>query len=147
MMFNLTLFLKVKLNLYMNTTRANGQRRVVITGIGTVSPLGLSIDESWKNAINGVSGIGAITKFDASKFDVRFAGEVKNFNCDNVVDKKDQKKMDLFIQYAMSCAKMAMDSSGYKVTEETAPRTAVFRRPAHGRWRRAPCLRMSSAQA
>jgi 3-oxoacyl-[acyl-carrier-protein] synthase II len=110
----------------MNTTRANGQKRVVITGIGTVSPLGLSIDESWKNAINGVSGIDTITKFDASKFDVRFAGEVKNFNCDNVVDKKDQKKMDLFIQYAMSSAKMAMDSSGYKVTEETAPRTAVF---------------------
>lgn len=110
----------------MNTTRANGQRRVVITGIGTVSPLGLSIDESWKNAINGVSGIDHITKFDASNFDVRFAGEVKNFNCDDVVDKKDQKKMDLFIQYAMSSAKMAMDSSGYKVTDENAARTAVF---------------------
>lgn len=110
----------------MVTSRANGQRRVVITGIGTISPLGLSIDESWKNAINGVSGIDNITKFDASNFDVRFAGEVKNFNCDDVVDKKDQKKMDLFIQYAMSSAKMAMDSSGYKVTDENAARVAVF---------------------
>lgn len=114
----------------MNTTRSNGRlsglQRVVITGIGTVSPLGLSMDESWKNAINGVSGVDTITKFDASKYDVRIAGEVKNFNCDNVVDKKDQKKMDLFIQYAMSCAQMAMDSSGFKITEENANRVGVF---------------------
>lgn len=110
----------------MITTRPNGQKRVVITGVGTISPLGLSIDESWNNAILGQSGIDLITKFDASNFDVRFAGEVKNFNCDHVVEKKDQKKMDLFIQYAMSCAKMAMDSSGYSVTEENAVRTAVF---------------------
>lgn len=114
----------------MITTRSNGRlsglQRVVITGVGTISPLGLSIEESWKSAINGVSGIDHITKFDASAFDVRFAGEVKNFNCDHVIDKKDQKKMDLFIQYSLACAHMAMESSGYKVTEENAERTGVF---------------------
>lgn len=73
-------------------TRKNGQRRVVITGIGAISPLGLTLDETWKNALNGVSGIDNITKFDASSFDVRFAGEVKNFNPDLYVEKKNKRK-------------------------------------------------------
>lgn len=109
-----------------STTKPSGLRRVVITGVGTISPLGLSMDESWKNAVNGVSGIANITKFDAAAFDVRFAGEVKNFNCDHIVDKKDQKKMDLFIQYALTCTQMAMDQSGFKVTDENAARIGVF---------------------
>ena len=111
-------------NFTHSLTRKSGQKRVVITGVGTVSPLGLSLQESWQNALNGKSGIAPITHFDASNFDVRFAGEVKNFNCDHVVDKKDQKKMDLFIQYTMACAKMAFDQSGLKITEENAHRTA-----------------------
>ncbi len=110
----------------MNTTKPNGQKRVVITGVGSITPLGLSTDESWKNALNGVSGISNITKFDTSKYDVHFAGEVKNFSADNCVDKKDQKKMDLFIQYAMSASKMAMDQSGLKITDENALKTGVF---------------------
>ena len=110
----------------MNSTKPNGQKRVVITGVGSITPLGLSMDESWKNALNGVSGIANITKFDTSKYDVHFAGEVKNFSADNCVDKKDQKKMDLFIQYAMSATKMAMDQSGLKITEENALKTGAF---------------------
>lgn len=110
----------------MTTHRKNGQRRVVVTGIGTVSPLGLTMDETWNNAIKGVSGIDTITRFDSSAFDVHFAGEVKNFVCDEIVDKKDQKKMDLFIQYAMTATSQAMKSSGYQINESNENRTAVF---------------------
>lgn len=107
-------------------TRKGGQQRVVVTGMGVVSPLGNSLEDTWNNAINGVSGIANITKFDASKFDVRFAGEVKNFNPDTYVDKKEQKKMDTFIQYAIACSKMAFDQSGLVVSDEMAPRVGAI---------------------
>jgi 3-oxoacyl-[acyl-carrier-protein] synthase II len=106
--------------------RPNGQKRVVITGIGAVSPLGLSLNESWSNALEGRSGIARITKFDASHYDVTFAGEVKNFNPDVYVEKKEQKKMDIFIQYALATAKMAFEQSGLKITDENTQRTGVF---------------------
>lgn len=107
-------------------TRKGGQQRVVVTGMGVVSPLGNSLTDTWNNALNGVSGIANITKFDASKFDVRFAGEVKNFNPDTYVDKKEQKKMDTFIQYAIACGKMAFDQSGLVVSDEMAPRVGAI---------------------
>lgn len=110
----------------MSTTRSNGQKRVVITGVGAVTPLGLTMDETWANALAGQSGIDFITKFDAANFDVKFAGEVKNFNPDLYVDKKEQKKMDTFIQYAVATAKMALDQSGLKITDENAERIGVF---------------------
>lgn len=110
----------------MLTTRKNGQRRVVITGIGTLSPLGLTLEETWNNALKGQSGIDFITKFDTAQYDVRFAGEVKNFTSDHVIEKKDQKKMDLFIQYALVATQMAMDSSGFKIDDSNANKTAVF---------------------
>jgi 3-oxoacyl-[acyl-carrier-protein] synthase II len=110
----------------MNLTKANGQKRVVLTGLGVVTPLGLNIEDSWNNALAGVSGIAAITKFDTTKNDVHFAGEVKNFNADHCVDKKDQKKMDHFIQYAISCAQMAFIQSGLKITEENSEKTGAF---------------------
>ena len=106
--------------------RPNGQRRVVITGVGAVSPLGVTLAESWSNALEGRSGIARITKFDATNYDVTFAGEVKGFNADLYVEKKEQKKMDLFIQYALATAKMAFDQSGLKITEENTHRTGVF---------------------
>jgi 3-oxoacyl-[acyl-carrier-protein] synthase II len=106
--------------------RPNGQRRVVITGVGAVSPLGVTLAESWSNALEGRSGIARITKFDATHYDVTFAGEVKNFVADTYVEKKEQKKMDLFIQYALATAKMAFDQSGLKITEENTHRTGVF---------------------
>lgn len=109
-----------------STTRANGQKRVVITGIGAITPLGLTLEESWQNAVKGVSGVDYITKFDANTYDVKFAAEVKNFNPDLFIDKKEQKKMDMFIQYAVAGAKMALDQSGLKITDDNAPRIGAF---------------------
>ncbi|MCE3009955.1 MAG: beta-ketoacyl-[acyl-carrier-protein] synthase II, partial [Proteobacteria bacterium] len=68
------------------------QRRVVVTGVGAVTPLGLSAEESWSNALEGHSGIAPITRFPTDNFGVKFAGEVKNFNSDNYIPKKEQKK-------------------------------------------------------
>ncbi len=110
----------------MEFTRKHGQKRVVITGVGAVSPLGLSMDETWKAALNGQSGIDHITRFDTTAYDVKFAGEVKNFNPELYIERKEQKKMDLFIQYTIACAKMAMDQSGYRVTEENSHRIGAL---------------------
>lgn len=107
-------------------TRKGGQQRVVVTGMGVVSPLGNTLEETWNNAVSSVSGIANITKFDTSKFDVRFGGEVKNFNPDQYIDKKEQKKMDTFIQYAIACAKMAFDQSGLTVSDAMAPRVGAI---------------------
>lgn len=107
-------------------TRPNGQRRVVITGVGALTPLGNNLEDTWKSALAGRSGIAAITKFDTAQYDVKFAGEVKNFSADSYIEKKEQKKMDLFIQYAIASAKMAMDQSGLQITPENTDRTGVF---------------------
>ena len=107
-------------------TKANGQKRVVITGIGAISPLGLTLDLSWESALKGKSGIVNITKFDASNSTVKFAGEVKNFSPDTYIEKKEQKKMDLFIQYAIATTKMALDQSGLKITPENNKRIGCF---------------------
>jgi 3-oxoacyl-[acyl-carrier-protein] synthase II len=112
----------------MNLTRGQRdlQRVVVVTGIGTISPLGLSTEETWKQALQGKSGIAAITKFDASTYDTRFAGEVRGFNPDLYVPKKDQKKMDEFILYSIACTKMALDQSGLELNEATKDQTGVL---------------------
>lgn len=106
--------------------RPNGQRRVVVTGVGVVSPIGNTLTDSWTAALNGQSGIANITKFDTTQYDVRFAGEVKNFEPDKFIDKKEQKKMDSFIQYSLASAKMAFEQSGLKITDENSDRTGVF---------------------
>lgn len=105
---------------------AKSQRRVVVTGVGAVTPLGLSADESWQKALRGESGIAPITRFDASAFDTRFAGEVKNFNADLFIDKKEQKKMDAFIHYSIAAAKMAMEMAKLTITEELQEKTGTF---------------------
>lgn len=102
------------------------QKRVVITGIGAITPLGLTIQESWANALKGQSGIGPITKFDASAFDVKFAGEVKGFNADLYIDKKEQKKMDTFIHYSVACSKMALENAKLTITDELSPRAGAI---------------------
>ena len=99
---------------------------MVITGIGAISPLGNTLQSSWKSALDGLSGISNITKFDTSNFDVKFAGEVKNFFPDIYIKKKEQKKMDLFIQYSLATAEMAFKQSGLKITSENTNRTGVF---------------------
>jgi 3-oxoacyl-[acyl-carrier-protein] synthase II len=101
-------------------------RRVVITGIGVVSPLGCGNAKNWDALVNGRSGIGPITRFDASAMPVRIAGEVKDFNPEDFIDKKEIKKMDLFIQYALGAAQFAMEDSGLTVTEENAERVGVL---------------------
>lgn len=102
------------------------QHRVVVTGVGAVTPLGLNMEDTWKNALAGKSGIANITKFDTTAFETKFAGEVKGFNPDLYVPKKEQKKMDLFTQYAMACSKMALDHAKYTVTPENAERIGIF---------------------
>lgn len=108
------------------TRETSPQNRVVVTGIGAVTPLGNTIQESWKNALAGQSGIASITRFPTVGFDVTFAGEVKGFQPDLYVPKKEQKKMDLFIQYSMAAAKMAVDQSGLNITPENSERGGVF---------------------
>ena len=101
-------------------------RRVVITGIGLVSSLGIGTEASWKGLLSGRSGVGPITKFDASAFSTRFAAEVKDFDPLAFVEKKDVKKMDVFIQYALAASQFAMDDARLVIAPEMAPRVGVF---------------------
>lgn len=100
-------------------------RRVVVTGLGVVSPLGIGNQKNWDALTAGTSGIGLITRFDASGLPVKIAGEVKQFVAEDFIEKKEIKKMDLFIQYALAAAHFAMDDSGLKITEENAERVGV----------------------
>jgi 3-oxoacyl-[acyl-carrier-protein] synthase II len=101
-------------------------RRVVITGIGIVSALGIGTDASWSALTAGKSGVTRITKFDVSAFAAQIAAEVKDFDPLQFVDKKDVKKMDVFIQYAIAAAQFAMDDSKLPITAENAPDVGVF---------------------
>jgi 3-oxoacyl-[acyl-carrier-protein] synthase II len=101
-------------------------RRVVVTGIGLVSSLGIGTDANWAALAAGKSGIGTITKFDASQFATRIAGEVKGFDPLAFIEKKDVKKMDIFIQYAIAASQFAVDDARLEVTADLAPRVGVF---------------------
>ena len=101
------------------------KRRVVVTGLGLVSPLGLTAEASWQRARAGQSGIGKITLFDASQFPVQIAGEVRGFDPANYMDRKDVKKMDRFIQFAMAATREAFAQSGLVVTADNAERVGV----------------------
>jgi 3-oxoacyl-[acyl-carrier-protein] synthase II len=97
-----------------------------VTGVGLVSPVGIGTQVNWDALCKGVSGIGPITRFDASAFSTRFAGEVKHFDPLQWVEKKELKKMDIFIQFAIAAAQFAMDDAKLAVTPEVAPRVGVF---------------------
>jgi 3-oxoacyl-[acyl-carrier-protein] synthase II len=97
-----------------------------VTGVGLVSPVGIGTQENWDALCNGVSGIGPITRFDASAFSTRFAGEVKHFDPLKWVEKKELKKMDIFIQFAIAASQFAMDDAKLEITPELAPRVGVF---------------------
>jgi 3-oxoacyl-[acyl-carrier-protein] synthase II len=101
-------------------------RRVVITGIGLVSSLGIGTSENWSSLLAGTSGVGRITKFDPTGYAAQIAAEVRGFDPLQFVEKKDVKKIDVFIQYAIAAAQFAMDDSKLAVTPERAPRTGVF---------------------
>ncbi|CCN84859.1 3-oxoacyl-(acyl-carrier-protein) synthase 2 [Vibrio nigripulchritudo SFn27] len=101
------------------------KRRVVVTGMGMLSPVGNTVESSWKALLAGQSGIVDIDHFDTSEFSTRFAGLVKDFNCEEYMSKKDARKMDLFIQYGIAAGIQALDDSGLAVTEENGPRVGV----------------------
>ena len=101
-------------------------RRVVVTGVGIVSPLGIGNDANWEALCAGRSGIGPITRFDASQYSARIAGEVKNFDPLQFIDKKDVKKMDVFIQLAIAASQFAMDDAKLTIVPELALRAGVF---------------------
>jgi 3-oxoacyl-[acyl-carrier-protein] synthase II len=102
------------------------RRRVVVTGIGLVSSLGIGTEANWEAIRAGRSGVGTITKFDATQFATRIAGEVKNFDPLQFLEKKDVKKMDVFIQYAIAASQFAMDDAALDVTPELSRRIGVF---------------------
>jgi len=102
------------------------KRRVVVTGLGMVGPVGLNVKSSWDNILAGKSGIDVLTHFDVSEFPTRIGGSVRGFNAEEYIVKKDIKKMDAFIHYGIAAGKQAWDDSGLSVNDENAPRIGVF---------------------
>ncbi len=102
------------------------ERRVVVTGLGCVSPIGNTVADSWAALIEGKSGIATITKFDAAPFSTRFAGEVKGFNIEDYIPGKEARHMDTFIHYGMAAGIQAIQDSGLTVTDENAERIGVL---------------------
>ncbi len=106
--------------------------RVVVTGMGTVNPIGLSVEESWQNALNGVSGVGPITLFDAAQMGVQIACEVKGFNPEQYLDPREARRRDRFEQLAAAAVKEAMAQSGLPLDDARADRVGVFLSSAIG---------------
>ena len=101
-------------------------KRVVVTGLGAITPVGNTVPDFWNNLLNGVSGAGPITHFDASKFKTQFACEVKNFNATDFIDRKEARKMDLYTQYAVVAAKEAVTDAGLDVEKEDLNKIGVI---------------------
>jgi 3-oxoacyl-[acyl-carrier-protein] synthase II len=101
-------------------------RRVVVTGLGMVTPLGTGVEKNWEAVCSGKSGIGPITKFDASPFLSRIAGEVTDFNAEDFLDKQKIRRFDVFIHYAVASARMALEDSGFKIDAENGPRVGCI---------------------
>jgi 3-oxoacyl-[acyl-carrier-protein] synthase II len=101
------------------------KRRVVVTGLGILSPLGNDVNSTWQNLLAGKSGINLIENFDTTNHTTKFAGQVKDFNCEEYISRKDAKKMDLFIQYGIAAGIQAIQDSGLSVTEKNAHRIGV----------------------
>lgn len=101
------------------------KRRVVVTGLGVVSPVGIGVNTAWTNLVAGKSGISKITKFDTTTFASTIAGEVKDFNAEDFISAKDARRMDTFIQYGLAAGIEAFKDSGIEVTEENAERIGV----------------------
>ncbi len=100
--------------------------RAVITGVGAVTPVGIGTDNVWENIKNGVSGIGRITKFDPKDFPCQVAAEVKDFDATRFIDKKEAKRMDLFVRYAVSAARIAVEDAGLDTEAEDGNRMGVM---------------------
>ncbi|WP_067840563.1 beta-ketoacyl-ACP synthase II [Amphibacillus sediminis] len=102
------------------------RRRVVVTGMGAISPLGLTVEQLWQRLTNGESGIDYLTKVNKEDFPAKVAGEVKDWDASLYMDKKEAKRMDLFTQYAVGAARMALEDANLMITEELAPRVGVW---------------------
>jgi 3-oxoacyl-[acyl-carrier-protein] synthase II len=102
------------------------ERRVVVTGLGIISPLGIGIKENWQALCEGRSGIGPITRFDTTEYETKIAGEVKNFDPTSFLDRKEARKMDPFIHYALASGIMAMEDSHLKIDQSNAERVGVL---------------------
>jgi 3-oxoacyl-[acyl-carrier-protein] synthase II len=102
------------------------RRRVVVTGLGIVCPVGIGVDETWRGILAGKSGIGPITQFDASSFPTRIAGEVKGFEPEKYMDKREIRRNDRFIQFAMAAGEMAMKDSGLDMSKEEPERIGAI---------------------
>ncbi len=110
----------------MVDTETAADRRVVITGLGLVTPLGIGVEETWTALCEGKSGISEITRFDASGFDTRIAGEVKNFHPEDFLTKKEAKRIQLFIAYAVAASRMALEDSGLIIDNANQNRIGVL---------------------
>ena len=106
--------------------RERSLRRIVVTGLGAVTPLGTGVEKTWSALCAGESGIGRITKFDPTGYDAQIAGEVKDFDSARFIEKKEIKKMDTFIHYAVGAAQMAVEDAGLKVAPEEATKVGVY---------------------
>ncbi|WP_406564899.1 beta-ketoacyl-ACP synthase II [Bacillus alkalisoli] len=102
------------------------KKRVVVTGIGAVTPIGNDANTTWESAINGVSGVGALTRVDSGQFPTKVAAELKDFNPENFMDKKEARRMDRFTQYAMAASLMAVKDANLDINESNAPRVGVW---------------------
>ena len=127
------------MNIYESTS-ANAEikktRRVVVTGLGMITPLGNSVENTWNSVLSGKSGVDAITRFDAAKFPVRFAAEVKNFDPLDYFEKKDLKRVGEFTQYAVAAAQEAIRDSDLQITEENAENIGTYISSGIGDFRR-----------
>ncbi len=102
------------------------KRRAVVTGVGLVTPLGIGVDETWTALCAGKSGVGEITRFDATKFETKIAAEVKGFNAEDFLPKKEAKRMSRFISYAIAATRMAIEDADYKIDDTNADRIGVI---------------------
>ena len=101
-------------------------RRVVITGVGLVTPLGIGVQESWRALCAGKSGVGEITRFDTSKFQTKIAAQVKGFQAEDYLPKKEAKRTERFIAYAVAASRMALEDSGLVIDDTNAERVGVI---------------------
>ncbi|MCE4050461.1 MULTISPECIES: beta-ketoacyl-ACP synthase II [Bacillaceae] len=101
-------------------------RRVVVTGIGAVTPVGNDAEKTWENIVNGVSGIGPLTRINADEYPAKVAAQINDFNAEDFMDKKDARKMDRFTQYALAASLMAVKDADLQITEENSARIGVW---------------------
>lgn len=102
------------------------KRRVVVTGVGAVTPLGCNVDTTWNNIKNGVSGVKPLTRVNADEYPAKVAAEIRDFNVEDFIDKKEARKMDRFTQYAVAASLMAVKDADLTINDENAPRVGVW---------------------